>query len=305
MTIIILLILARITLATLTGNNGLFSRSKEARKETQKAQATDIVNLKITNMQINSWAENEQMPTLQYLADGFCQDKEMQYVELKTQKTASFLLPKIDASKSESIFVKLKEYPYEFEINKSLQLASIDGEKITDTGSNSDNINSEQYQAMLSTMSDMQKEIETLKTNLAYANNQINSNKDELNRILTSVDVNTRTTLFSSNSVTSAGSTLTLNDDISKYKYIIIYVDALSDNGWYGKSSRLINTSDISLNNNTELKPNCDFSISEWVTQSYYFGFNFWFKDYKNIQIYTVNVKNYYGARIYKIEGIN
>ncbi len=138
-TIIVLLILAGVTIATLTGNDNLFKRAEQAEEETKKGEATEKINLKITNMQISSYAENEQMPTLQYLADGFCKDKEIEYVDLKTKKYASlqtaqtegeFLLPQIDAQNAESIFVKLIEYPYEFEINKSLQLASIDGIKL-------------------------------------------------------------------------------------------------------------------------------------------------------------------------------
>ena len=125
-TVIILLILAGVTIMYVTGN-GLFEKTTQAKETVQKEQATEKMNLKITNMQISSWADKQEMPTLQYLADGFCQDEEVQYVEVATQKTASFLLPQIDASNLDSIFVKLKEYPYEFEINKSLQLASIDG----------------------------------------------------------------------------------------------------------------------------------------------------------------------------------
>ncbi len=144
-TIIVLLILAGVTIVALTGNNNLFKRAEQAEEETKKGEATEKINLKITNMQISSYTENQQMPTLQYLADGFCKDKEIEYVDLKTKKYASvqiaqtegeFLLPQIDAKNAESIFVKLIEYPYEFEINKSLQLVSIDNTKIatnTDT----------------------------------------------------------------------------------------------------------------------------------------------------------------------------
>lgn len=163
-TIVILIILVGITIATLTGNNGLIEKTKQAKEETQKAQATEKINLKITNMQIASWIEKKEMPTLQYIADGFCQDEEIQYVETEMQKIGSFLLPQIDASNLESIFVKLKEYPYQFEINKSLQLASINGVKIADNSSSS---NSEQIDALKNTITSLQDEINSLKDEIS------------------------------------------------------------------------------------------------------------------------------------------
>ncbi len=83
------------------------------------------MNLKITNIQISSYVENEELPSLQYLADKLCEDNDIEYVTAKSKAQAS--LEKIDTTNISSIYTKLKEYPYEFEINGSLQLASIDG----------------------------------------------------------------------------------------------------------------------------------------------------------------------------------
>lgn len=76
-------------------------------------------------MQIETYTQEQRMPTLQEFSDGLCKDNEIEYVELQSQKVAS--LEKIEIGEAESIFTKLKDYPYEFEINSSLQLASIDG----------------------------------------------------------------------------------------------------------------------------------------------------------------------------------
>lgn len=129
-TIIILLILAGVTIANLSKENGLLSKTQEAEQVTEKSDASEKMNLKITEIQIDSYAENKTMPSLQYLADKLCEDSDIDYVLLQSKATAS--LEKIDVGDAKSIFTKLKKYPFEFEINSSLQLASIDGIEITD-----------------------------------------------------------------------------------------------------------------------------------------------------------------------------
>ena len=127
-TIIILVILAGISIRIALGNTGIVNKAQTASEVTIKEAAKEAMNLKITNVQIESYVEKQRMPTLQEIADNFCQDEDFEYVELETKKTAS--LNKIEVGENESIFTKLKEYPYEFEINNQLQLASIDGIKI-------------------------------------------------------------------------------------------------------------------------------------------------------------------------------
>ena len=140
-TIIVLLILAGVTIATLTGENGLLGKSNTANEESRKKAAEERMNLKITTAQMKSYAENQTMPTLQYLADELDpeKDNEIEYVDITSRKeTAS--LGKIEIGNNESIFTKLKEYPYEFEIDKDLKLASINGIQLakddTDTPTN-------------------------------------------------------------------------------------------------------------------------------------------------------------------------
>lgn len=143
-TIIILLILAGVTILALTGDKGVLEKGKKAGEETNKQTATEIMNLKITNAQIKSYSETQEMPSLQYLADRLCEDGDMEYVELETKKksqasTIETFLPLITVKEGSSIFTKLKEYPYEFEIDGNLKLASINGIKIADA--NAEKIN--------------------------------------------------------------------------------------------------------------------------------------------------------------------
>lgn len=136
-TIIILLILVGVTILTLNGENGILGKSQTAKEETNKQTATEIIQLKITNIQIETYGEKQQMPSLQELADGLCEDEndEIEYVFTKSQKEQASL-EKIKIGDATSIFTKLREYPYEFEIDRQLKLASINGIKVADSNTN-------------------------------------------------------------------------------------------------------------------------------------------------------------------------
>ena len=136
-TIIILLILAGISIAAIT-QTGLFGKAKLAKEEANKSDATEAMNLKITNIQISSYIDGKKLPTLQYVADKLCEDDEIEYVKTETQKISS--LQKIEIGKETSIFTKIKQYPYEFEINSNLQLASINGVKVSDNSTSKNTI---------------------------------------------------------------------------------------------------------------------------------------------------------------------
>ena len=107
----------------------MLGKAKLAKEETLKQTATEKMNFKITEIEMASWAEKQRMPTLQELADKMCENEgdEFEYVLTTSKKIGSRLENIVVA---DSIFTKLKEYPYEFEINNSLQLESIDGIKI-------------------------------------------------------------------------------------------------------------------------------------------------------------------------------
>ena len=81
------------------------------------------------------------MATLEELANELYEDEQIQYVQTKAKEIAT-IVSKIDIGDAKSIFTKLKDYPYEFEINSYLQLASIDGVKIATTPNGEDANNS-------------------------------------------------------------------------------------------------------------------------------------------------------------------
>lgn len=126
-TIVVLIILASVGIYLSLGNNGIFNRAKEAKELTNKQEATDIINLKITAAQMNEYAERQKMPTLKELSLILKDDSEIEYVS-ETRKVASAEYD-VSSDNPSSIYTKLNEYPYEFEINSDLQLTAINGIK--------------------------------------------------------------------------------------------------------------------------------------------------------------------------------
>ena len=55
-TIIILLILAGITISTLTGDNGLFARAQQAKRITRYESAKETINTKLMEIRTNCYA---------------------------------------------------------------------------------------------------------------------------------------------------------------------------------------------------------------------------------------------------------
>ena len=164
-TIIILLILAGVTIITLSGQNGLLSKTDRAKGENEKQYATEIINLKITNAQIESYKETQSMPNLQYLSNMLCKDEEIQYVELETQKLAT--LKEIVVGDAEAIYTKLKDYDYEFKISKSLKLVAINGVEIADKEENQEDtvtISKNEWEELKSTVSELKNKVEEVKT---------------------------------------------------------------------------------------------------------------------------------------------
>lgn len=164
-TIIILLILAGVTIATLSGENGLLNKTEKAKEENEKQSATEIINLKITNAQMESYRETESMPNLQYLANMLCKDEEIQYVELETQKLAA--LKEISVGNSDAIYTKLKDYNYEFKINKSLKLEAINGVEIAEKEENKEDtttISKAEWEDLKTTVASLKNKVEEVKT---------------------------------------------------------------------------------------------------------------------------------------------
>ncbi len=110
-----------------------FGKSQKAKEETNEKAATEIMNLKITNAQIEIYTKEQRMPTLKELATLLDpeKDKDIQSIAKTRQKVSA--LDWINDTDYSSIFTILKEYPeYEFEIDSKLKLATINGVKVAD-----------------------------------------------------------------------------------------------------------------------------------------------------------------------------
>ena len=137
-TIVVLIILASVGIYLGLSNNGILNRANEAKELTNKQTATEKINLKITTAQMNKYADEQRMPTLKELSEVLRYDNEIQYVTEKSQMAST----KYEVGENPtSIYTKLNDYPYEFEINGQLQLASIDGIKIEVGQKDDGNIN--------------------------------------------------------------------------------------------------------------------------------------------------------------------
>lgn len=96
----------------------------------------------------------------------------MEYVLTASKEHAS--LDKIDVTNISSIFTKLKEYPYEFEINSSLQLASIDGVKIADNNDDGTvTLTQSQYNSILNRLSALENKSNNTNTNKNYSTEEL------------------------------------------------------------------------------------------------------------------------------------
>ncbi len=132
-TIVVLIILASVAVYFGLSRNGIFERSKQARELTNKQSATEKINLKITTAQINKYAEKQEDITLKELSEVLRNDEEIEYVMQNSQIASA----KYEVGENPtSIYTKLTQYPYEFEINTSLQITKIDGKQLPNTNNN-------------------------------------------------------------------------------------------------------------------------------------------------------------------------
>lgn len=109
-TIIVLLILAGITIATLTGDNGILSKATTAKESTKKEEGREIIKLAIEEMRIEKLEKGEEL-TLEYIADNIHEKLE---------------IPKEDVTKNgepiESIDVIYGDYSYNIDQNYQIEV---------------------------------------------------------------------------------------------------------------------------------------------------------------------------------------
>ena len=309
-TIIILLILAGISIYALT-NMGLIKKTTEAKEETNKNQATETMNLKITSIEIDSYAENTKLPSLQYLADKLCEDDDMEYVLKASKKNAN--LNKIDVSNVESIYTKLKEYPYEFEINSSLQLASIDGIKISKDNNNNSFKFSSDLENWVKTLGDITISVEDILNNNLLQ--KLMENKDSVDYMFNNNNIfeavlNSQNAMEMMGKSKYAGYVAIINNNyrerVLKSKYVEYFdkgsttIPTLSDN-----NNVIYSSENNSFKGYYAFDKNDSTSwLSENTNSSEYIGYNFGYNvvPYK-FEIINTPIANYYRCKEFYIQG--
>lgn len=168
-TIVIIVILAAVAINVAIGNNGLFSKAKEAKENMKKAEASEKMNMKITEAQINSYAETGKLPTLKQLGIFLQADNEIEYAQNTTKKrVADGNFDWSSIGEPNVIYTKLKKYPYEFGIDSEYKLASIDGIQVSSTN----NSNNEELQTKIN---ELEGTIATLNSTIQEMSTTINS----------------------------------------------------------------------------------------------------------------------------------
>ena len=209
-------------------------------------------------------------------------------------------MPNITVGGNNSIFVKLNQYNYEFEIDSNLRLASIDGVKIAD---NNSTITTEQYESLLSEIKSMKENYDNLKEDYEKRISTLE------NETIVNKRVNLMNTVVSipiKNSNVSV-SDITLSDSLNNYKYLEFEYDCANGSDYFGNSLKFISTNSIIYNNsNTDNWKNNSINMLSMNFGDLYGSYvAFWFKNDKTVHI-TESYSNsgYSALRIKNIYGI-
>ena len=189
--------MAGVVLTFAIGKNGIINNAEIVGEETNKQTATEKINLKIINAQMGSYVEKQRMPTLKELSLSLKEDKEISYVTEKSQKIADTKYD-VPSDNPSSIYTKLNEYPYEFEIDTNLRLASINGIKVSDSETNppSSGISEDDIRRIV---------------------------REELDKKIADIQVNgIYETIFEGNA-SEMQKTYNLTKSINDYRYLIVY----------------------------------------------------------------------------------
>lgn len=136
-TIIVLLILAGVTIATLVGENGLLGRASRAGEENKKAEALENLKIKIIEVQ----AEKNGNATLQDFVEYLQNDTTATYtISLEKTSNINGTLPDGIDTKDE-IYVKYNGF--EFKVSKNLTVELVGGNETENNSSDSSDGSSE------------------------------------------------------------------------------------------------------------------------------------------------------------------
>ena len=116
-TIIVLLILAGVSIAMLTGNNGILTRANEAGDRTERAEVAEKVNMAIQAAYADALKANPSSPnlTVQAIADVYKSDNDIATVtgkEPTSEPAADAKLEYTDSGKNYTITLEARNNSY-------------------------------------------------------------------------------------------------------------------------------------------------------------------------------------------------
>lgn len=137
-TIIVLLILAAVTIAAITGENGLLARAASAREEHKKARALEEIRLIISEVQVEKQGEAtlpDIAKKIQDSTDTYIMTTSTQTASLTTRDGKGITDISTITNATEEIYVTNTKYEYEVKITKDLQtsISGKNGAPIEDT----------------------------------------------------------------------------------------------------------------------------------------------------------------------------
>lgn len=235
-----------------------FGKSNTASKETDKQTAAEKLNLKITNIQMDSYIEKQKMPTLKELSLSLKDDTEITYVTEKSKKLAEVEYD-VPSTNPTSIYTKLNEYPYEFEIDENLRLASIDDVKIADSSNDELKGKIEDLEKAVKSLQsenvELKSKVETLE-NETILNKRVRLTNDSFTPLEIELPTTQQDKKYAS---------ILLKESVKDYKYMEIQIECKNANGMYwGNRTVFIATKDLQFNNSDTIdwtKPDINFSL--------------------------------------------
>ena len=247
-TIVILLILAGIVIVALTGDNGLFNRTKEAKESSQEASARELLNNKIMQFQTYCIVDKEIEPSLDYMKESgyFNADKDIKNIEYYFNKAASINWNNYDTNGTKNVKyakISLNKYKYVYTINEKLEIIEISNNQNKETENEIFNIfcknikfpdtieelcNNKQIFSIITQSSN---NVQHIINNLDVFEETLNSNKESEEKIYSSDTITTEK--MSSNTQTQYKSVATseYGSNFAAYKAF----DKNSSTYWYSK----------------------------------------------------------------------
>ena len=199
-TILILVILAGVTIATLKNTN-LFNSAIKAKEKSDYASAKEAIELKLSAINADYEMHGNGEAKLQFTAEKLDNDDDIDYVRAEYEEEASIKGLK-KGQKITKIYTKLRKYKdYEFGISDNIEIATINGKavsennKITLTGS-------------ISFEKDLLKPSETTTATITVKDNESEINYANSKYILTNSATNIGTndeTKYSGGTLSSTG----------------------------------------------------------------------------------------------------